>query len=136
MRFVSFVLIVTLALACRESPLAVASDPAHPTMTWVKRHPRPGAERPSPRMGYECAYGYDPVSRLLVRYGGHNQGGGGEQNSEVWTYDLDLDAWDLIEPADAPPGVCCCAAERVSRRVGPVRALSSVQRESRLAVAA
>ncbi len=58
-------------------------------------------------MGYECAYGYDPVSRLLVRYGGHNQGGGGEQNSEVWTYDLDRDLWDLIEPNDAPPGVCC-----------------------------
>jgi hypothetical protein len=58
-------------------------------------------------MGYECAYGYDPVSRLLVRYGGHNQGGGGEQNSEVWTYDLDRDVWDLVEPGDAPPGVCC-----------------------------
>jgi hypothetical protein len=87
--------------------LAAAEVPAHPTMTWVKRHPRPGAERPSPRMGYECAYGYDPVSRLLVRYGGHNQGGGGEQNSELWTYDLDRDLWDLIEPNDAPPGVCC-----------------------------
>jgi hypothetical protein len=86
---------------------AAAADPDHPTMTWVKRHPRPGAERPSPRMGYECAYGYDPISRLLVRYGGHNQGGGGEQNSEIWTYDLDRDLWDLVEPNDAPPGVCC-----------------------------
>jgi hypothetical protein len=80
----------------------------HPLRTWVKRHPRPGgAGRPSPRMGYETSYGYDPASRLLVRYGGHNQGGGGEQNSEVWTYDLDHDDWELRQPNDAPPGVCC-----------------------------
>jgi hypothetical protein len=76
-------------------------------MQWVKRHPLPGAAKPSPRLGYETTYGYDPVSRLLIRYGGHNQGGGGEQNAEVWTYDLDRDAWALKEPNDAPPGVCC-----------------------------
>jgi hypothetical protein len=57
--------------------IASAGDPAHPELTWVKIHPNPEAKMPSPRMGYECAYGYDPISKLLVRYGGHNQGGGG-----------------------------------------------------------
>ena len=91
---------------CVSAPLA-AADPPHPVMTWVKRHPLEGAAKPSPRMGYETTYGYDPVSRLLIRYGGHNQGGGGEQNAETWTYDLDKDLWTLIEPNDAPPGICC-----------------------------
>jgi hypothetical protein len=43
----------------------------------------------------------------LIRHGGHNQGGGGEQNAETWTYDLDRDVWMLKQPNDAPPGVCC-----------------------------
>ena len=54
-------------------------------------------------MGYETSYGYDPIRKLLIRYAGHNQGGGGEQNSEVWTYDLARDVWTLMEPNDAPP---------------------------------
>ncbi len=99
--------IVVSTLVCVAAGDLLADD-AHPLRTWVKRHPRStSAAPPSPRMGYETSYGYDPVSRLLVRYGGHNQGGGGEQNSEVWTYDLDRDVWDLREPNDAPPGVCC-----------------------------
>ncbi len=49
----------------------------HPLKTWVKRHPRPDAAgKPSPRMGYETTYGYDPRLKLLIRSGGHNQGGG------------------------------------------------------------
>ena len=84
-----------------------AADAPHPLLTWVKRHPLPGAAKPSPHMGYETTYGYDPASRLLIRHSGHNQGGGGEQNAETWTYDLDKDLWALIEPNDAPPGVCC-----------------------------
>lgn len=85
-----------------------AAEKPHPLMTWVKCHPRQAAEgKPSPRMGYETSYGYDGVRRLLIRYGGHNQGGGGEQNSEVWTYDLEQDVWTLNQPGDAPPGVCC-----------------------------
>ena len=91
-------------LACGS---ALASDPPHPLMEWVKRHPLPGAAKPSPRLGYETTYGCDPVSRLLIRHGGHNQGGGGEQNAETWTYDLDRDVWTLKEPNDAPPGICC-----------------------------
>lgn len=79
----------------------------HPVMQWVKRHPLPDAKQPSPRLGYEGSLGYDPQTKLLIHYGGHNQGGGGEQNSEVWTYDLARDVWKHCEPNDAPPGVCC-----------------------------
>jgi len=96
-----------IAVLFVSAAAAVAADPPHPVMKWVKRHPLPGAKNPSPRMGYETSYGYDPLRRLLIRYGGHNQGGGGEQNSEVWTYDLEKDLWTLKEPNDAPPGVCC-----------------------------
>jgi len=104
-RYVSGLIALVAVLAF--SAALPAADPPHPVMTWVKRHPVEGAAKPSPRMGYETTYGYDPVSRLLVRYGGHNQGGGGEQNAEVWTYDLDKDIWALMEANDAPPGVCC-----------------------------
>ena len=38
----------------------------------------------SPRLGYEGACVWDSHRRLLVRYGGHNQGGGGEQGAEDW----------------------------------------------------
>lgn len=93
--------LVALLAACGYA------DPPHPVMQWVKRHPRPEAKVAPPRMGYETSYGYDWLRQTLVRYGGHNQGGGGEQNSEVWVYDLANDVWDLMEPNDAPPGVCC-----------------------------
>ncbi len=99
--------LLALALVALLAPAAAAADPPHPLKQWVKRHPTPGAKSSSPRLGYECAYAYDPGSKLLVRYGGHNQGGGGEQNSEVWTYDLASDAWRLRGVNDAPPGVCC-----------------------------
>jgi hypothetical protein len=107
MRTFASVLALCAALLGSLTSTCAAADPPHPLMQWVKRHPLPGAARPSPRLGYETAYGYDPVSRLLIRYSGHNQGGGGEQNAETWTYDLDKDAWALKEPNDAPPGVCC-----------------------------
>lgn len=111
--------IAALALLCAAGLFAADGDPApaapakpleegHPVKKWVKQHPVEGRmKKPSPRMGYETSYGYDLESRLLVRYGGHNQGGGGEQGSDVWTYDLDTDTWTLKEPNDAPPGVCC-----------------------------
>ena len=44
-----------------------------------------------------------------MRYGGHNQGGGGEQGAEVWTFDLATAKWTLKEPNTSPPGVCCNA---------------------------
>ncbi|MCX8038248.1 MAG: fibronectin type III domain-containing protein [Candidatus Sumerlaeia bacterium] len=74
--------------------------------TWVKRSPLPGAP-PSPRMGYECATAWDTKHKVLIRYGGHNQGGGGEQNAEVWTFDPVTAKWTLKEPNLSPPGVCC-----------------------------
>lgn len=99
--------LIAVALVLCASTALRAADPPHPIMQWVKRHPLPGTPKPSPRMGYETSYGYDPASRLLIRWGGHNQGGGGEQNAEIWTWDLDKDLWTLHLPNDAPPGVCC-----------------------------
>lgn len=76
--------------------------------TWVKRTPL--AETPvSPRLGYEGACVWDNKHRVILRYGGHNQGGGGEQGSEVWTYEPLTAKWTLKEPNISPPGVCCDA---------------------------
>ena len=88
--------------------LLLAPPPAldQPPNTWVKRSPLPGAP-PSPRLGYESSWGYDPRAPLLIRWGGHNQGGGGEQNAETWTLDPVTFRWTLKQPNDAPPGVCC-----------------------------
>jgi hypothetical protein len=58
-------------------------------------------------MGYEASLAYDPKARALLRWGGHNQGGGGEQNAELWTFDPITARWALEEPNDSPPGVCC-----------------------------
>jgi len=74
--------------------------------TWVKRSPLPGGPV-SPRLGYESTWGYDPIAKVLIRWSGHNQGGGGEQNAETWTFDPVTAKWTLKEPNDAPPGVCC-----------------------------
>lgn len=74
--------------------------------TWVKRSPLSGTP-PSPQLGYEAACVWDNIHRVLIRYGGHNQGGGGEQGSEAWTFDPFTAKWELKEPNIAPPGVCC-----------------------------
>jgi len=74
--------------------------------TWVKRSPLADT-LPSPRLGYEGACVWDSSHRVLIRYGGHNQGGGGAQYSEVWTFDLLTGKWTLKEPDTSPPGVCC-----------------------------
>jgi hypothetical protein len=68
-------------------------------------------------MGYETSLGYDPAARRVIRWGGHNQGGGGEQNAETWTFDLATGAWALKEPNTSPPGVCC-AQQNVFDPVG------------------
>jgi hypothetical protein len=52
---------------------------------------------------------WDNRHQLLIRYGGHNQGGGGEQGAEVWTFNLESAKWTLHEPNTSPPGVCCNA---------------------------
>ncbi|RIK75189.1 MAG: hypothetical protein DCC68_21610 [Planctomycetota bacterium] len=89
--------------ARRDEGFSLASQPAN---TWVKRTPLEGTPI-SPRMGYEGACVWDARHRLLVRYGGHNQGGGGEQGAEVWTFDPKSAVWSLKEPNLSPPGVCC-----------------------------
>jgi hypothetical protein len=97
--FLSLLLIPTAPAA---PPCALDQEPN----TWVKRSPLAGGPT-SPRLGYESSWGYDPRARLLIRWGGHNQGGGGEQNAEAWTFDPVTARWTLKEPNDAPPGVCC-----------------------------
>ncbi len=99
------VLVPWLALAYCADPPAGDLD-SQLANTWVKRSPLPGGP-PSPRLGYESSWGYDSHSRLLIRWGGHNQGGGGEQNAETWTFDPATSKWTLRHTNDSPPGVCC-----------------------------
>src|SRR6516225_4577200 len=76
--------------------------------TWVKRSPLKDAPL-SPMLGYEGSFGYDPQAKLVIRWAGHNQGGGGEQNAETWTFDPMTARWTLKEPNTSPPGACCNA---------------------------
>lgn len=96
--------IVLLVLLPAAMSLAALSD--QPANTWVKRSPLPDGPV-SPRLGYEGACVWDSTHNLLMRYGGHNQGGGGAQYSEMWTYDPLTGVWTLKEPDISPPGVCC-----------------------------
>lgn len=102
-RCAMFIGIAVLILAA--APLG-AAELTQTANSWVKRSPLPGGP-PSPRMGYECATAWDSKHKILIRYSGHNQGGGGEQNAEVWTFDPVTAKWTLKEPNLAPPGVCC-----------------------------
>lgn len=88
-----------------DEPAPLLTQPAN---TWVKRSPLPDGPV-SPRLGYEGACIWDVRHELLVRYGGHNQGGGGEQGAEVWTFDPRTAKWTLKQPNTSPPGVCCNA---------------------------
>lgn len=110
--------ILILLVAAAVAPAAPPAPADQPANVWVKRTPR--ADAPvSPRLGYEGACVWDRQHQLLVRYGGHNQGGGGEQGAEVWTFDLATAQWTLKEPNTSPPGVCCNAQnvyDPVSRR--------------------
>ena len=96
------VIIVVLAVG----PVVAGIELSQLANTWVKRSPL--ADTPSsPRLGYEGACTWDNWHRVLIRYGGHNQGGGGAQYSEVWTFDPFTAKWTLKEPDTSPPGVCC-----------------------------
>jgi hypothetical protein len=97
-----------------EEPSTLA---AHPVNDWIKRSPQSSAPI-SPRLGYEGACVWDSRHRLLVRYGGHNQGGGGEQGAEVWTFDPFTLQWTLKEPNTSPPGVCCNAQNVYDPTIG------------------
>jgi hypothetical protein len=74
--------------------------------TWVKRSPLPDGPR-NPMLGYEASFGYDPVGKRIIRWGGHTQSGGHEQLNETWTYDPLTAEFKLLETNTAPPGVCC-----------------------------
>ncbi|UCG49513.1 MAG: fibronectin type III domain-containing protein [Phycisphaerales bacterium] len=86
--------------------VAVAADLSQPANTWIKRSPLPSGPA-VPRLGYEGACAWDSSRNLFIRYGGHNQGGGGAQYSEIWTWDPFSGQWTLKEPDISPPGVCC-----------------------------
>ena len=103
-----FVLGNWTALAGPALTQACGAEPDQPLKTWVKRSPL-ATTPPSPRLGYEGACVWDSRRRMMIRYGGHNQGGGGEQGSELWTFDPLTARWDLKEPNISPPGVCCDA---------------------------
>ena len=101
--FVSIACTTHCSRSQADEPPILAS---HPINGWIKRCPLPDGPV-SPRLGYEGACVWDSRHQLLVRYGGHNQGGGGEQGAEVWTFDLNTTKWTLKEPNTSPPGVCC-----------------------------
>src|SRR6266508_521319 len=101
----------TLALATLSAVAGImlAADPKpleQEANTWVKRSPLKDGPV-SPGMGYEASLGYDPQARRILGWGGHNQGGGGEQNAETWVYEPATAKWELKEPNTSPPGVCC-----------------------------
>jgi hypothetical protein len=108
MRLLCFVLIASVLLSIAGVAMAQTGSLAQPVNTWVKRTPL--ADTPvSPRLGYEGACVWDSIHRLVIRHAGHNQGGGGEQGAEVWTFDPATAKWTLRETNIAPPGVCCGA---------------------------
>ncbi|MDD4892046.1 MAG: hypothetical protein PHU85_19160, partial [Phycisphaerae bacterium] len=91
-------------VASGEPPVAIEKQEPN---TWVKRSPLPGGP-PSPRLGYEASFGYDSRVGKLLRWGGHDPGGGGPQLSETWAFDLRAGTWELTMPNNNPPGNCCC----------------------------
>lgn len=93
---------ICLAASCLLAP----GDLDLPVGTWVKLSPLETTPA-SPRLGYEGACAWDGIRGVFIRYGGHNQGGGGEQGSEVWTFEPTTATWTLEEPNVSPPGVCC-----------------------------
>jgi hypothetical protein len=98
--FLALVLLPTHLLG--EGPRELVQGPN----TWVKRSPLPGGPR-NPMLGYEASFGYDAVQKKIIRWAGHTQSGGHEQQNETWTYDPLTAEFKLLETNTAPPGVCC-----------------------------
>jgi hypothetical protein len=96
--FAAGLILVSTALAAGPLP--------QETNTWVKRSPLKDGP-PSPHLSYETSLGYDPVQKRVIRWAGHNQGGGGEQNAETWAFDPVTGKWNIQEPNTSPPGACC-----------------------------
>jgi hypothetical protein len=99
------VVFVVASACCRGAD--VPSLGAQKPNTWVKRSPLPGGP-PSPRLGYESSWCYDPRLRRLIRWGAHDPGGGGPQLSETWTFDPRTGRWEFLRTNNNPPGNCCC----------------------------
>ena len=115
-----FTIGLVITACCGFCPRSLADEPplsTQPANTWVKRSPLPDGPV-SPRLGYEGACVWDSRQQLVVRYGGHNQGGGGEQGAEVWTFDPQSAKWTLKEPNTSPPGVCCNAQNVYDPTIG------------------
>ena len=99
-------IVLALAAAVVRAADVVSIEKQEPN-TWVKRSPLTGGP-PSPRLGYESSWGYDQRFGKMIRWGGHDPGGGGPQLSETWTFDLNTCKWDFLTPNNNPPGNCCC----------------------------
>src|SRR4051812_49519987 len=99
----AFVSLVPVAAAADE-PGRVPDLKSQEPNTWVKRSPLAGGPV-SPGLGYEAALAYDPLACRGIRFGGHNPGGGGEQNPQTWTLDPGSAKREVKEPNTAPPGV-------------------------------
>lgn len=106
MRVPGFVLVVVTSVCLAGEPEQKRDFATLPLNTWVKLSPLADTP-PSPRLGYEGACVWDAKHEVMIRYGGHNQGGGGEQGSEIWTFDPRIARWQLKEPNTSPPGICC-----------------------------
>lgn len=102
----TLVLALGFTFATAPAPADESPPPTAPLNCWVKQSPLAGGP-PSPGMGYEASLAYDPVARRVIRWAGHNQGGGGEQNGETWALDPITMRWELKEPNTSPPGACC-----------------------------
>ncbi len=102
LRLLATAIIVGLSAHC------IAQDRLEnlPVNNWVKLSPLDSTP-PSPTLGYEGACVWDSKHLRLIRYGGHNQGGGGEQNSEMWAFEPRSARWQFFQPNLRPPGICC-----------------------------
>src|ERR1044071_2707193 len=109
-------IVIALSMAIAGNAVAQPKLLDQPPNTWVKRSPLKDAPL-SPMLGYEGSFGYDAKAKLVIRWAGHNQGGGGAQNAETWTFDPVTAKWTLKEPNTSPPGACC-NAQNVSDPVG------------------
>lgn len=100
------VLLLATPILAEEKAPAERDFSQLPLNTWVKLSPLETTPF-SPQLGYEGACAWDSRHQRLIRYGGHNQGGGGEQHAEVWSFDPRTAAWKFHEPNTSPPGICC-----------------------------
>jgi N-acetylneuraminic acid mutarotase len=81
---------------------------------WTKLSPSGGA--PTGRFGHSMAY--DPVSQVLVMFGGF--GDAGTLFNDTWAYDSKASVWTDLKPSGTiptPRGTACLAYDSVARRL-------------------